>query len=163
MLTFADTQDSLAIYGPGTHPEETFVPNVQEVVQSLYWIAKEIPGELSSHMTDLASLEADVSLRTSAYLHMMLYQVGYVALPLTAAGRHSWAFLLTNVSQGDPLDDPAGDAPRVETHIRRGKRRRRRRTEPARFAAWTTGPDVLGGGAPAAGGPDVSEEEEHPE
>ncbi|GJC93110.1 fungal specific transcription factor domain-containing protein [Colletotrichum higginsianum] len=62
------------IYGPGTHPEETFVPNVQEVVQSLYWIAKEIPGELSSHMTDLASLEADVSLRTSAYLHMMLYQ-----------------------------------------------------------------------------------------
>ncbi|KAK6212137.1 hypothetical protein QIS74_10091 [Colletotrichum tabaci] len=62
------------IYGPGTHPEETFVPNVQEVVQSLYWIAKEIPGELSSHTTDLASLEADVSLRTSAYLHMMLYQ-----------------------------------------------------------------------------------------
>ncbi|KDN70964.1 hypothetical protein CSUB01_09962 [Colletotrichum sublineola] len=62
------------IYGPGTHPEETFVPSVQGIVQSLYWIAKEIPGELSSDPSDLASTEADVSLRTSAYLHMMLYQ-----------------------------------------------------------------------------------------
>ncbi|KAK1491209.1 hypothetical protein CTAM01_10324 [Colletotrichum tamarilloi] len=62
------------IYGPGNHPEETFVPNVQEIVQSLYWIAKEIPGEFSSKLSDMPSMEGDVSLRTSAYLHMMLYQ-----------------------------------------------------------------------------------------
>ncbi|KZL68803.1 fungal specific transcription factor domain-containing protein [Colletotrichum tofieldiae] len=62
------------IYGPGTHPEETFVPNVQDIVQSLYWIAKEIPGELSPNSSDSPSVEGDVSLRTSAYLHMMLYQ-----------------------------------------------------------------------------------------
>ncbi|KAK2055294.1 hypothetical protein LY76DRAFT_596179 [Colletotrichum caudatum] len=62
------------IYGPGTHPEETFVPNVQGIVQSLYWIAKEIPGELSASTTDFESTEGGVSLRTSAYLHMMLYQ-----------------------------------------------------------------------------------------
>ncbi|GJC87835.1 putative transcriptional regulatory protein C3C7.04 [Colletotrichum liriopes] len=63
------------IYGPGTHPEETFVPNVQDIVQSLYWIAKEIPGELSPNSSDSPSMEGDVSLRTSAYLHMMLYQL----------------------------------------------------------------------------------------
>ncbi|GKT58213.1 fungal specific transcription factor domain-containing protein [Colletotrichum tofieldiae] len=63
------------IYGPGTHPEETFVPNVQDIVQSLYWIAKEIPGELSPNSSDSPSVEGDVSLRTSAYLHMMLYQL----------------------------------------------------------------------------------------
>ncbi|KAK1574622.1 uncharacterized protein LY79DRAFT_593184 [Colletotrichum navitas] len=62
------------IYEPGTHPEETFVPNVQGIVQSLYWIAKEIPSELSTNTSDLAITEGDVSLRTSAYLHMMLYQ-----------------------------------------------------------------------------------------
>ncbi|KAK1658439.1 hypothetical protein BDP55DRAFT_682632 [Colletotrichum godetiae] len=62
------------IYGPGNHPEETFVPNVQEIVQSLYWIAKEIPGEFSPKLSDMPSMEGDVSLRTSAYLHMMLYQ-----------------------------------------------------------------------------------------
>ncbi|KAL0943358.1 fungal specific transcription factor domain-containing protein [Colletotrichum truncatum] len=62
------------IYGPGNHPEETFVPNVQDIVQSLYWIAKEIPGDFSSRLFDLPSMEGDVSLRTSAYLHMMLYQ-----------------------------------------------------------------------------------------
>ncbi|KAK1994784.1 hypothetical protein LX36DRAFT_613646 [Colletotrichum falcatum] len=62
------------IYGPGTHPEETFVPNVQGIVQSLYWIAKDIPGELPSNTSDSASPEGDVPLRTSAYLHMMLYQ-----------------------------------------------------------------------------------------
>ncbi|UQC81859.1 uncharacterized protein CLUP02_07345 [Colletotrichum lupini] len=55
-------------------PEETFVPNVQEIVQSLYWIAKEIPGEFSPKLSDMPSMEGDVSLRTSAYLHMMLYQ-----------------------------------------------------------------------------------------
>ncbi|GKT41194.1 proline utilization trans-activator [Colletotrichum spaethianum] len=66
------------IYGPGTHPEETFVPNVQDIVQSLYWIAKEIPGELSPNLSGVQSMEGDVSLRTSAYLHMMLYQVGQV-------------------------------------------------------------------------------------
>ncbi|OHW98240.1 fungal specific transcription factor domain-containing protein [Colletotrichum incanum] len=63
-----------AIYGPGTHPEATFVPNVQDIVQSLYWIAKEIPGELPPNSSDSPSMEGDVSLRTSAYLHMMLYQ-----------------------------------------------------------------------------------------
>ncbi|KAI3538771.1 hypothetical protein CSPX01_09307 [Colletotrichum filicis] len=57
-----------------SHPEETFVPNVQEIVQSLYWIAKEIPGEFSPKLSDMPSMEGDVSLRTSAYLHMMLYQ-----------------------------------------------------------------------------------------
>ncbi|KAK2031066.1 hypothetical protein LX32DRAFT_662090 [Colletotrichum zoysiae] len=62
------------IYGPGTHPEETFVPNVQGIVQSLYWIAKEIPGELSASTSDIGSTDGEVSLRTSAYLHMMLYQ-----------------------------------------------------------------------------------------
>ncbi|EFQ35774.1 fungal specific transcription factor domain-containing protein [Colletotrichum graminicola M1.001] len=62
------------IYGPGTHPEETFVPDVQGIVRSLYWIAKEIPSESPTNTFDLASTEGDVSLRTSAYLHMMLYQ-----------------------------------------------------------------------------------------
>lgn len=63
-----------AIYGPGNHPEDSFVPSVQEIVQSLYWIAKEIPGDFSSKLFDIPSMEGDVSLRTSAYLHMMLYQ-----------------------------------------------------------------------------------------
>ncbi|KAH0428447.1 fungal specific transcription factor domain-containing protein [Colletotrichum camelliae] len=62
------------IYGPGNHPEDAFVPSVQEIVQSLYWIAKEIPGDFSSKLFDIPSMEGDVSLRTSAYLHMMLYQ-----------------------------------------------------------------------------------------
>ncbi|TEA15283.1 putative transcriptional regulatory protein [Colletotrichum sidae] len=62
------------IYGPGNHREETFVPNVQEIVQSLYWIAKEIPGEFSGKLIISPLLDGDVSLRTSAYLHMMLYQ-----------------------------------------------------------------------------------------
>ncbi|KAF0322784.1 hypothetical protein GQ607_010025 [Colletotrichum asianum] len=62
------------IYGPGNHPEDSFVPSVQEIVQSLYWIAKEIPGDFSSKLFDIPSMEGDVSLRTSAYLHMMLYQ-----------------------------------------------------------------------------------------
>lgn len=50
------------------------MPSVQEIVQSLYWIAKEIPGDFSSKLFDIPSMEGDVSLRTSAYLHMMLYQ-----------------------------------------------------------------------------------------
>ncbi|KAF6809169.1 fungal specific transcription factor domain-containing protein [Colletotrichum plurivorum] len=62
------------IYGPGNHPEETFVPGVQDIVQSLYWIAKEIPGDFSGRLSGLPSIEGDVSMRTSAYLHMMLYQ-----------------------------------------------------------------------------------------
>lgn len=65
----------LAIYGPGNHPEETFVPGVQDIVESLYWIAKEIPGDFTGRLSGLPSMEGDVSMRTSAYLHMMLYQV----------------------------------------------------------------------------------------
>lgn len=51
------------------------MPGVQDIVQSLYWIAKEIPGDLSGRLSGLSSIERDVSARTSAYLHMMLYQV----------------------------------------------------------------------------------------
>ncbi|PHH55999.1 putative transcriptional regulatory protein C3C7.04 [Ceratocystis fimbriata CBS 114723] len=58
------------LYGPGLRTEEQFVPNVQEIVRQLYDISKEIPAEL---MADYHGVDPDVSFRTVASLHLMLY------------------------------------------------------------------------------------------
>ncbi|GKT84288.1 fungal specific transcription factor domain-containing protein [Colletotrichum tofieldiae] len=65
----------LSLSEPTSRLQELQGGSCQDIVQSLYWIAKEIPGELSPNSSDSPSVEGDVSLRTSAYLHMMLYQL----------------------------------------------------------------------------------------
>ncbi|KKA28365.1 hypothetical protein TD95_000204 [Thielaviopsis punctulata] len=60
------------LYGPGLRTEEQFVPNVQEIVRQLYDISKEIPAELG---TEYHGVDADVSFRTVATLHLMLYHI----------------------------------------------------------------------------------------
>ena len=63
---------SLVLYGPELQTEATFVPNVQEIVKSLYDISQEIPSE---SITDVPGTGRDLTLRTTAALHLMLYQV----------------------------------------------------------------------------------------
>ncbi|KAL5604094.1 hypothetical protein BROUX41_002083 [Berkeleyomyces rouxiae] len=58
------------LYGPGLRTEEQFVPNVQEIVRQLYDISKEIPADL---MAEYHGVDPDVSFRTVASLHLMLY------------------------------------------------------------------------------------------
>ncbi|CAM1506198.1 Fc.00g058390.m01.CDS01 [Cosmosporella sp. VM-42] len=59
------------LYGPELQTEATFVPNVQEIVKSLYDISQEIPSEST---TDVPGTGRDLTLRTTAALHLMLYQ-----------------------------------------------------------------------------------------
>lgn len=60
------------LYGKETETEQTFVSNVQDIVQTLYDISQNIPSELDTSMRNSGS---DLSLRTTAMLHLMLYQV----------------------------------------------------------------------------------------
>jgi hypothetical protein len=60
------------LYGKEAETEQTFVSNVQDIVQTLYDISQDIPSELDTSMRNFGS---DLSLRTTAMLHLMLYQV----------------------------------------------------------------------------------------
>ncbi|VUC26729.1 unnamed protein product, partial [Clonostachys rosea] len=59
------------LYGKEPETEQAFVSNVQDIVQTLYDISQEIPSELDISMRNSGS---DLSLRTTAMLHLMLYQ-----------------------------------------------------------------------------------------
>ncbi|KAK7433292.1 hypothetical protein QQZ08_000230 [Neonectria magnoliae] len=59
------------LYGPEPHTEDTFVPNVQEIVKSLYDISQEIPSDSAK---DFQGMGRDLCLRTTGSLHLMLYQ-----------------------------------------------------------------------------------------
>ncbi|GJN72769.1 hypothetical protein PLICBS_006844 [Purpureocillium lilacinum] len=59
-----------ALYGSVLQEEATFVSRVQEIVKDLYDISDEIPVELA---TGFPMLGHDVSLRTSAALHLIFY------------------------------------------------------------------------------------------
>ncbi|KAL4952640.1 hypothetical protein BDW69DRAFT_185233 [Aspergillus filifer] len=59
------------LYGSTPQAEDTFVSNVQNIIRGLYDISDEIPMELS---TGMPKAERDLSLRTSAALHLMFYQ-----------------------------------------------------------------------------------------
>lgn len=60
------------LYNPEDESEHTFIPHVQDIVKSLYEISQEIP---SDSVTDVYNLGRDQSLRTTASLHLMLFQV----------------------------------------------------------------------------------------
>lgn len=60
------------IYGPCRLAEDAFVPNVRDIVKSIFDIAQEIPLESAASYRRLTS---DSSGRSEAYLHLMLYQV----------------------------------------------------------------------------------------
>ncbi|RDW94058.1 fungal specific transcription factor domain-containing protein [Aspergillus mulundensis] len=59
------------LYGSTPQAEDTFISNVQSIIRSLYDISDEIPMELATGMPRLGN---DLSLRTSAALHLMFYQ-----------------------------------------------------------------------------------------
>ncbi|KAH7197884.1 uncharacterized protein B0J16DRAFT_352636 [Fusarium flagelliforme] len=59
------------LYNPEDESEHTFIPHVQDIVKSLYEISQEIP---SDSVTDVYNLGRDQSLRTTASLHLMLFQ-----------------------------------------------------------------------------------------
>ncbi|KAF4970762.1 hypothetical protein FSARC_2275 [Fusarium sarcochroum] len=59
------------LYNPEDESEHNFIPHVQDIVKSLYEISQEIP---SDSVTDVYNLGRDQSLRTTASLHLMLFQ-----------------------------------------------------------------------------------------
>lgn len=63
---------SIVLYGSTIQTEDTFISNVQSIIRSLCDISDEIPLELATGMPKLGH---DLSLRTSAALHLMFYQV----------------------------------------------------------------------------------------
>ncbi|KAH6980947.1 hypothetical protein BKA56DRAFT_485644 [Ilyonectria sp. MPI-CAGE-AT-0026] len=65
------------LYGPDLHTEDTFVPNVQEIVKSLYEISQEIPSDTAK---DFQGMGPDLCLRTTGSLHLMLYQATLLTL-----------------------------------------------------------------------------------
>ncbi|KAK7409342.1 hypothetical protein QQX98_008466 [Neonectria punicea] len=65
------------LYGPEPHTEDTFVPNVQEIVKSLYDISQEIPSDSAK---DFQGMGRDLCLRTTGSLHLMLYQATLLTL-----------------------------------------------------------------------------------
>uniref|UniRef100_A0A0D2XQ09 Transcription factor domain-containing protein n=1 Tax=Fusarium oxysporum (strain Fo5176) TaxID=660025 RepID=A0A0D2XQ09_FUSOF len=60
------------LYNPEDESESTFIPHVQDIVKSLYQISQEIPSDA---VTDVYNLGRDQSLRTTASLHLMLFQL----------------------------------------------------------------------------------------
>lgn len=64
----------VVLYGSTLQTEDTFISNVQSIIRSLYDISDEIPLELT---TGMPKLGRELSLRTSAALHLMFYQVGF--------------------------------------------------------------------------------------
>ncbi len=69
-----------ALYGSVLQEEATFVSRVQEIVKDLYDISDEIPVELA---TGFPMLGHDVSLRTSAALHLIFYHVRACQIPIS--------------------------------------------------------------------------------
>ncbi|KAI5467918.1 hypothetical protein BGZ63DRAFT_39626 [Mariannaea sp. PMI_226] len=65
------------LYGTEPHTEDTFVPNVQEIVRSLYEISQEIPSDSAK---DFQGMGRDLCLRTTGSLHLMLYQATLLTL-----------------------------------------------------------------------------------
>ncbi|OJJ34682.1 hypothetical protein ASPWEDRAFT_474326 [Aspergillus wentii DTO 134E9] len=65
------------IYGPHPHTEDAFIPSVREIVQSIFDISQEIPSEST---TSYPGLTPESSIRTSAYLQLMLYQATIVTI-----------------------------------------------------------------------------------
>ncbi|KAL4944858.1 hypothetical protein BDV06DRAFT_219917 [Aspergillus oleicola] len=59
------------LYSSTAQAEDTFISNVQSIIRGLYDISDEIPMEVG---TGLPKAERDLSLRTSAALHLMFYQ-----------------------------------------------------------------------------------------
>lgn len=63
----------IALYGIKSKNEEEFVVNAQQIIKDLLDIANEISSEKSLNLT---GSDSNMSLRTTASLHLMLYQVG---------------------------------------------------------------------------------------
>ncbi|KAL2678659.1 hypothetical protein Neosp_009410 [[Neocosmospora] mangrovei] len=59
------------LYGTKFESEEDFVSNAQQIIKNLFDISTEIPSE---QFLNLAGSNSNVSLRTAASLHLMLYQ-----------------------------------------------------------------------------------------
>ncbi|KAK9852985.1 hypothetical protein MYU51_007511 [Penicillium brevicompactum] len=59
------------IYGNERLAEDSFIPNVRDIVKSIFEIAQDIPPE---NLARYPGLSLDSSTRASAYLHIMLYQ-----------------------------------------------------------------------------------------
>lgn len=70
------TDTLIVLYNPEDESESTFIPHVQDIVKSLYQISQEIPSDA---VTDVYNLGRDQSLRTTASLHLMLFQVSKLA------------------------------------------------------------------------------------
>jgi hypothetical protein len=94
----------LVLYNPEDESEHTFIPRVQDIVKSLYEISQEIP---SDSVTDVYNLGRDQSLRTTASLHLMLFQV---CESLTQKNNY------TNHRIGDHTYDSSNYAACRETH-----------------------------------------------
>ncbi|KAL6353953.1 hypothetical protein LRP88_12948 [Fusarium phalaenopsidis] len=65
------------LYGTKFENEEDFVSNAQQIMKNLFDISTEIPSE---QFLNLAGNNSNVSLRTAASLHLMLYQAALLAI-----------------------------------------------------------------------------------
>ena len=60
------------LYGPPHRLEDDFVLNVQQIIRNLFEISTEIPSE---QFFSNNGNNSDLALRTTASLHLMIYQV----------------------------------------------------------------------------------------
>ncbi|RTE70027.1 hypothetical protein BHE90_015583 [Fusarium euwallaceae] len=65
------------LYSTKFENEEDFVTNAQQIIKSLFDISTEIPSE---QFLNLTGSNSNVSLRTAASLHLMLYQTALLAI-----------------------------------------------------------------------------------
>ncbi|EEU33481.1 uncharacterized protein NECHADRAFT_98443 [Fusarium vanettenii 77-13-4] len=65
------------LYGTKFESEEDFVSNAQQIIKNFFDISTEIPSE---QFLNLAGSNSNVSLRTAASLHLMLYQTALLAI-----------------------------------------------------------------------------------
>ncbi|KAJ5351200.1 hypothetical protein N7452_000174 [Penicillium brevicompactum] len=70
-IELAPPADRIVIYGNERLAEDSFIPNVRDIVKSIFEIAQDIPPE---KLARYPGLSLDSSTRASAYLHIMLYQ-----------------------------------------------------------------------------------------
>ncbi|KAH7161526.1 hypothetical protein EDB81DRAFT_784957 [Dactylonectria macrodidyma] len=59
------------LYGPPHRTEDDFVHNVQQIIRDLFEISTEIPSE---QFLTCTGINSDLALRTTASLHLMIYQ-----------------------------------------------------------------------------------------
>lgn len=121
------------LYSPEFLAEETFVPNVQEIVKTLYDISQEIPSDSAA---DRYNVGRDLCLRTTASLHLKLFQVG----------SHPRGMFNADVV-GNYSYNPAYNAPHGKTDPQR--RRTNRWTAPC-ITTWTTVENLCGSGETVA-------------